>query len=215
MKLGFFFFDIHLWFLGNCNKGQCIVRKCWWYMYIFPLSYIQMYDINDKLWNNNKVDYCFTIMSYNGLVYYRWLRPSTLFNKPNIIHMTAFVCIMFKIIAFFIIKLFARLYVIVNIFLTCRKKTWLYPFTKRVCLGLLYKLNPITFYWSTCTQKWVLICELSVSILPFATIFLLDLETILIVWYFYVHHINNDGLIWLGLMVLIATFNNILVISWR
>jgi hypothetical protein len=38
------------------------------------------------------VDYCFTIISYDGLVYYLifkwWLTPSTLFNENNIIHMT-------------------------------------------------------------------------------------------------------------------------------
>ena len=48
--------------------------------------------------------------------------PSVLFNKMNIIHMTTAVsrslnmrCIMFKIIAFFVITLFARLYARVGI----------------------------------------------------------------------------------------------------
>jgi hypothetical protein len=39
-----------------------------------------------------KVDYCFTIMSYDGLIYYLifkwWLRPLVLLDKTNIIHMT-------------------------------------------------------------------------------------------------------------------------------
>jgi hypothetical protein len=38
------------------------------------------------------VDYCFTIMSYDGLVYYLifewWLKPSVLFNRTYFIHMT-------------------------------------------------------------------------------------------------------------------------------
>jgi len=54
------------------------------------------------------------------------VEPSGVFNKSNIIHMTTSVSrrlnilyIMFKIIAFFMITLVARLYVRVGILLTC------------------------------------------------------------------------------------------------
>jgi len=80
-----------------------------------------------------KVDYCFTIMSYDGHVYhliYRWwLMPSILFNRTNIIHMATSVSrrlnmsyIMFKIvIAVFIITLFSWLYARVGFLLTRAK----------------------------------------------------------------------------------------------
>lgn len=61
------------------------------------------------------------LLSYDDPVHYlifrSWLRPSTFFNKTNIIHITSSVswtlnkmCIMFKIIAFFIVTLFSRLH---------------------------------------------------------------------------------------------------------
>jgi len=69
-----------------------------------------------------KVDCCFTIMSFNGLLYYlifnNGLGPTALFNRSKIIHMTTVsqrlikLCIVFKIIVFFIIMLFAQLDVI-------------------------------------------------------------------------------------------------------
>jgi len=59
---------------------------------------------------------------------YKMVEPSTLFNRTNVIHMLTTVsrrlnilCIMFKIIAFFLIMLFALLYVRVGILLTCGK----------------------------------------------------------------------------------------------
>jgi hypothetical protein len=59
---------------------------------------------------------------------YKMVEPSTLFNRTNCIHMRTTVsrrlnilCIMFKIIAFFLIMLFALLYVRVGILLTCGK----------------------------------------------------------------------------------------------
>ena len=71
-------------------------------------------------------------ITYDGLVCYlifrQWLKPSALCNRTNIMHMTTFVsrrfnilCIMQKIMWFFIITLFTRLYVRVDILLTRRK----------------------------------------------------------------------------------------------
>ena len=80
-----------------------------------------------------KVDDCLTIMSYDGLACYLIfrprLRPLSLLYITNIIHMTTFVswwlntiCIMYKIIALFIITLLAMLYVRVDILHACRKQ---------------------------------------------------------------------------------------------
>jgi hypothetical protein len=72
--------------------------------------------------------YSLKSMSYDDLVYYlifKWLMPSPLLHRTNSIHMTTSVSrrlnilwIMFKIVAFSLITLLARLYVSVGI-LTC------------------------------------------------------------------------------------------------
>ena len=76
------------------------------------------------------VDYCFTIMSFDCLVYYLifewWLKPSVLFNKTYFIHVTTSVshrlnikCMLFNIRVFFLATLFIQLYVKGDILLTC------------------------------------------------------------------------------------------------
>ena len=67
-----------------------------------------------------KVDYCFIIMIYDGLVYYlifiyNIIMTTSVSRRFNIY------CIMFKNIAYFIITLFVLLYMRVGIFLTCEK----------------------------------------------------------------------------------------------
>ena len=83
-----------------------------------------------KIWIKVCIFYsCSLVMPYDGLPYYlifrKWLGPSDLFNRINIITSVSgrlnTLCIMFKIWAYFVITLFVWLCVRVNILLTCRK----------------------------------------------------------------------------------------------
>jgi len=67
-----------------------------------------------------KVDYCFTIVSYDGLLRW-WLQPAALFNRTNMIHMTTSVI---KYIAYNVqdyIVLYNNTVSLVGILLTCGK----------------------------------------------------------------------------------------------
>ena len=59
----------------------------------FILLVLVLFDNGCYRWLQSQIiNYCFNIISYNGLVYYLtlkwWLRPLALFNRTNIIHMT-------------------------------------------------------------------------------------------------------------------------------
>ena len=116
------------------------------------------------------------------------MRLSAVFNRTNIIHMITCVswrlnmlCIMFMIVAFFGISLFARfmrgLAFYSHVENTC---IWRHHFNKRGGLGLKNKYNSATFYWSACTnpRKWVVMYS---CYLPLSTILIFDFRT---VWYF-------------------------------
>jgi len=87
---------------------------------------------------------------------------------------------MFKILAFFIIMLYARLYVRVGISLTCGK----HLHNRIICLrGLIL---PLSIEVSVAIQESgsSCMCVLGISIMPLFTIFLLDFGTVPIEWYF-------------------------------
>jgi hypothetical protein len=100
-------------------------------------------------------------VTFNNISVISWL--SALFNITNI-HMTSCVsrwlnilCIMFKIIAFLIIMMLARLYVIVGILLAWGKHLHdCISSQKREACTLKVYFNPATFYWRLCTKqgKW-------------------------------------------------------------
>jgi len=80
-------------------------------------------------------------------------------------------------------------------------------------------LTPATFCWSECARsekiKWTIVyylCVRGVDVASVSTILLLDFESVLTVWYFFVHHlvVMFDGYGYLN-----ATFNNISVIQWN
>ena len=107
-------------------------------------------------------------------------------------------CIKFKIISFFIIRLFGSFYVRVGILLTCGKGfAWPHHFTKRGCLGPLNLFSPATFYLSVCTKtgKWAVmyLCVMA-SILPLSMVFLMDFGSVPTALYSYsclIHFITN------------------------
>ena len=69
-----------------------------------------------------KVDYYYCLVYY--LICKYWFRSSAFFNRTNIMHMPTSVsvfCIIFKILALFIITWFVQLYLRVGILLTYRK----------------------------------------------------------------------------------------------
>jgi len=131
-------------------------------------------------------------------------------KKTNIIHMTTSVprklnilCIMFKIIAFFIITLFARLYVRVDILLLYEKLLHDHIISLR---GEVWdnkiSLTPPLFIEipvpsQECDQSCIVV--LGLSILHISTSFLLDCGTVLSLWYFLFfilfHLISNSLLV--------------------
>ena len=75
----------------------------------------------------------------NILITVEAIHVSTIFHRNGMIHIRSFLprkliilCIMFKIIVFFVITLFAMLFAKINILLRCEKRyAWPYNFTKR------------------------------------------------------------------------------------
>ena len=105
-------------------------------------------------------------------------------------------CIMFKIIAFFIMTLFARLYVRVDILLTCgkhvhdgiislREEVWAHK-TSLIQPPLIEVSVPNQEHGPSC------ICLLVISILLLFTILIFDLGIVPTVWYLFVFHFIHN-----------------------
>ena len=102
------------------------------------------------LWKDNPSS-CST-----GGTHHIWLRPSGLFCRTNIMHMTTFILMMFKIILFWIITLLAMLYERVRILLICGKHLHHCTISLREEFWPIKLFDPATSYWSACvmTGKW-------------------------------------------------------------
>ena len=89
---------------------------------------------------------------------------------------------MFKIIAFFIITQFAKLYVRVDILLTCGKQLHdgIISLRREVCANKTRLISP-TFYWSVCTQPgmWAVmyLCVRGIDFVSVSSIILLYFGT--------------------------------------
>jgi hypothetical protein len=120
----------------------------------------------------------------------------TLFKRTNSMHMTTSVslrlnkiCILFKITAFFIIMLFYRLYVRIDIWLPCGKhlhdwiislkgEVWVHKYSlKLLSLNLYASLGVIEVHVPRQESEMSCIFVLWVSILPLSTMYLLDVGT--------------------------------------
>jgi len=147
------------------------------------------------------------------LVFFIWLRTSALFNTTNIMHMPISVsrrlnilCIMFKIVAFFIIMLFTWLYVLVVILLTCGKhlhariisligEVWAH----KISLSPPFFIDvPVPSQES----ERSCICVLGVSILPLSTILRFDSPESVVFFFFfkfYSNRIKSSDLFYTGM----------------
>jgi hypothetical protein len=101
-----------------------MIRSCTYFphvMNMLTLTYIRRRKTALAIRFLITVDYCFNIMSYDGLVYYLIMVGVIGCDNFCVTKMEYIMYIMFKIIVFFLITLFFRIYVSVNIFLTCGK----------------------------------------------------------------------------------------------